>query len=484
MAHLARWFILSLAAAAAVAACSGGDATVDGPKGGDGIDNPKAVIGPTFHKDVEPIVQSRCQKCHQPGGLAPFSLATYADAKAMAPAMKVETTARRMPPWTAHDSSECKPPLPWNHDERLTDVEIRTIADWDAAGAPEGDPKDAPPPAEIAPHELANPTLTLAPKSPWTASGDRDQFRCFVLDAPALSAGAYIGGMHIVPGNRKVVHHAVVFTDPDGKIAARAGADGSFDCSSVAMAAAGNGGGMNGPAAAQSVTLDVWTPGGNPVDLPPNIAMPLAAGSKLIMQIHYSPGGKQNDPDTTKVQVRVSTVKPEYLLFTTAVGNFPVAFNGEGLLPGPADPATGVEFRIPANARNHVEQMVVTVPPPAAGQPPTKLWLYGVMAHEHLAGVDVKFDLQRGASSQCLLQDKWDFHWQRMYTYAAPVEKLPTIEPGDKIRVRCTYDNSMANRRLSAEYRARGLQPVDLKLGEQTLDEMCLVIPQLLVKNP
>jgi hypothetical protein len=71
-----------------------------------------------------------------------------------------------------------------------------------------------------------------------------------------------------------------------------------------------------------------------------------------------------------------------------------------------------------------------------------------------------------------------------MYSYAAPVEKLPTLLPGDRLDLRCTYDNSMQNRRLGAEYRARGLLPMDLHLGEQTTDEMCLAIPQLLVKNP
>jgi hypothetical protein len=71
-----------------------------------------------------------------------------------------------------------------------------------------------------------------------------------------------------------------------------------------------------------------------------------------------------------------------------------------------------------------------------------------------------------------------------MYTYASPVNQLPTVEPGDKLKLRCTYDNSMMNRRLAAEYKARGLQPIDLKLGEQTLDEMCLFIPQLLVRTP
>lgn len=212
--------------------------------------------------------------------------------------------------------------------------------------------------------------------------------------------------------------------------------------------------------------------------------MPLAPGSKIIMQIHYSPGGASAEPDLTKVQLRVSAEKPKYLLFTAAVGNFGAPLpNGDGLLPGPADDGAPA-FRIPANARQHVESMQLTVPAREQGQENRPIWIYGVMAHQHLAGVDVKVDLEKAGDSQCLLQDRWDFHWQRMYAYAAPVTKLPTLDPGDTIRLRCTYDNSMANRRLGAEYRARGLQPIDLGLGEETLDEMCLVIPQLLVEHP
>jgi hypothetical protein len=281
-----------------------------------------------------------------------------------------------------------------------------------------------------------------------------------------------------VPGNRKVVHHAVILADPGGKLAAQAGADGSFDCPNVAMA-------DEDPAVAQGrVILDVWVPGTNPIDLPPNIAIPLVQGSKLVMQIHYSPGGATAAPDTTKVQLRIASKKPEYLLFTTAIGNQKEATNGGGLLPGPNDPTTGVEFKIPANARDHVESMQVTFPAADPTKPATPMWIYGVMAHQHLAGVDVKVDLDRAGDSQCLLQDKWDFHWQRMYTYAAPVEKLPTLQASDKIKLRCTYDNSMSNRRLATEYRARGLVPMDIKLGEETIDEMCLVIPQLLIKHP
>lgn len=472
-----------LVPSALVAACTTGEAAdpIASPVPGVGEPAEEAKPGgPSFHRDVAPILQSRCQKCHNPEGLAPFSLLTYADASQMSRAMKDETSARRMPPWGAQDTDECKPRLGWNHDERLTDVEIATLKAWDEAGAPEGDPKDAPPPRAIPSADLPETNLVLAPKQSYVTSGTSDQFRCFVLDAPALETGAYVSGAHVVPGNRKVVHHAVVFTDPKGVQAAKAGPDGSFDCSSAAMMQKG---GNVGQMTDESVTLVVWTPGVAPVSLPSNIAMPMIPGSKLILQVHYSPGGTTAESDRTKVQLRWTLQKPEYLLFTTAIGNFSSTLGADGLLPGMNDRTASAEFRIPANASAHVERMAVTMPPraDAAANP---VWIYGVMAHEHLAGVDELVELERAGDTQCLLQDKWDFHWQRMYTYAAPVEKLPTLEPGDRIKLRCTYDNTMKNRRLAAEYAARKLQPMDLFLGEQTLDEMCLVIPQLLVRHP
>ncbi len=138
-------------------------------------------------------------------------------------------------------------------------------------------------------------------------------------------------------------------------------------------------------------------------------------------------------------------------------------------------------FLVPKDAVGHTETMRATIPDVSSLG---TVRVYGVLAHAHLAGVDVKIDLAHGADSQCLLQDKWDFHWQRMYTYASPIENLPTIGTGDVLTVRCTYDNTMMNKRLGAEYQARGLTPMDLHLGEQTIDEMCLAIPQLIVKNP
>ena len=42
----------------------------------------------TFHKDVQPILQSRCQACHRPGEVAPMSLLTYKEARPWAKSIR------------------------------------------------------------------------------------------------------------------------------------------------------------------------------------------------------------------------------------------------------------------------------------------------------------------------------------------------------------------------------------------------------------
>ena len=462
----------TLAAAMLLGGCSAGDAMVEVPGGP--VDPPATV---TFHKDVEPIVQQSCQGCHAAGGLAPFSLTTYASAWPFASQMAAQTKARTMPPWGAQDTSECKPPHPWQKDARLSEKDIATIAAWAAAGAPEGDPKDAPQPRPEPLSDLPGATLELTPKQPFTTGGKADQFRCFVLDDPRLALGAFVSGIHVIPGNKTVVHHAVVVTDPNGEAAKLAGPDGSFECQSPGGGAPRDG----------QVALEVWTPGYLPIELPSNMAMPIVPNSKLILQIHYSPGGRTGETDLTRVQLRLTTVKPEYLLFTTVLGNASALLpTSDGLLAGPNDPTSTPEFLVPRETLGHIERMQFTMPAPDKPRP--ALYIYGVMAHEHLAGVDVKIDLQKAGSTgpdTCLLEDRWDFHWQRMYAYDAPITSLPTLDTGDKIKLRCTYDNSMQNPRLRDSLLSVGHSTtVDIHLGESTLDEMCLVLPQVVIRYP
>ena len=48
----------------------------------------------TFTKDIAPILQRSCQRCHRPNSVAPMSLITYEDVRPWARSMKTRTALR------------------------------------------------------------------------------------------------------------------------------------------------------------------------------------------------------------------------------------------------------------------------------------------------------------------------------------------------------------------------------------------------------
>src|SRR5688500_13704324 len=153
--------------------------------------------------------------------------------------------------------------------------------------------------------------------------------------------------------------------------------------------------------------------------MPSNIGVPLMAGSLMVMQIHYHPAGAAADPDTTQVELRFTSEKPEYFLAAALpVGNFPIGFGaGDGLLPGPNDGVFGPEFKVPANVADHTESMQLTMPLTGAdGMPLPEIWIYGAAAHMHYVGTDMKIRLDHATpepevpDSECLLHEpRWNF---------------------------------------------------------------------------
>src|SRR5262249_40788214 len=99
---------------------------------------------PTFHKDILPILQRRCQACHRPGEIAPMPLLTYEQVRPWAAAMREVVALKKMPPWGA-DAAHGR----FANDPSLSSAENETLAAWVAAQAPEGDVRDAPKPVEF-----------------------------------------------------------------------------------------------------------------------------------------------------------------------------------------------------------------------------------------------------------------------------------------------------------------------------------------------
>src|SRR3954449_3883867 len=142
-----------------------------------------AASGPTYNRDVAPILDAKCASCHRLGGIAPFSLTTAADAKAHAAGIVRMTRTGLMPPWMPGPDSA---PLVGGARRRLTAPQLATLARWAANGAPAGTPADRRSrPASGAGLSGPGRTVTLAPRRaylPHAPGGGIDDYHCFVLD--------------------------------------------------------------------------------------------------------------------------------------------------------------------------------------------------------------------------------------------------------------------------------------------------------------
>ena len=453
MQHRVGWG-LGLGLVGLLVAC-GGDGK---PGGGENPDATPGVAEATWYGGVQALLVRNCASCHTGGGIAPFVLDDYETAKSVASSVVDATATNRMPPWLAQDTDECSPPLPWQDDLRLSDADKTLLADWLAAGSPLGNPDTAvkvPQPPNLG---IENPTVEVSFQQPFAVSGDKDLFECFVLD-PGLDEDVWITAVQMEAGNNKVDHHAIIFLDPEGT-SEQLAVDGHFPC-------------FSNPDIDGSL-IGAWAPGALPFAIPETGGIPMPLGSRVVVQMHYHPSQGSTEMDQSKLVLKTTTVKPTYDAILALVGNFgSLDADGTGLQLGDNDRDGVPEFRIPAGAVDHVENLVYRQDIPF-GVP-----IFGVGAHMHYVGTDMKIDLARAegnGSDACLLHTpRWDFDWQRSYNYDAAIEDLPVMLPGDELHIRCTYNNSMNNPAVAAAVSEQGLsQPVDVFLGEETLDEMCL----------
>jgi hypothetical protein len=377
----------------------------------------------TFSNQIVRIMQENCQGCHHPGEVAPFSLMTYPDAAIRAALIKNAVSTRYMPPWK---------PLPGRHEfvdeRRLTGEEIDLIVRWADAGAPQGDPGRMPPPLEFRDNwRLGEPDLVLAIGEDYTPGqfGD-DDYRCFSIPTELLQ-DKKIGAIEVRPGNRRIVHHVLLFPDPMGESASLHQANDpkpGYEC-------------FGDPGFSATGFLGGWAPGNSPQVLPRGVAYSIPASSRVVMQVHYHPDGTLQS-DRTKVGIH---------------------FSGD---PSPKElltlPLVNMNFMIPPGAKNH--EVVATVPVIAQAR------IYSVLPHMHLLGRQIRLEMisPAGVAETLIEIDDWDFEWQDTYHFTEPV-RPPFL---GQLKLTATYDNSGDNP-LNPNR-----PPKAVGWGPKTTDEMCL----------
>jgi mono/diheme cytochrome c family protein len=213
--------------------------------------------GPTFNKDIAPILYQNCATCHRPGQVAPFPLLMYRDAAKRAGLVAAVTAKRYMPPWKAEPG--------YGHfadERRLSDAQIALIGEWARSGAPEGDPQQKPTPPQFASGwHAGQPNIVLTIPQNFTVAADgHDVFQCLVIPLN-FAADRYVKTVEFHPGNPRVVHHALFFLDTTGKarqLDAKTSEPG-YSC-------------FGSPQIAVSSGLGAWAPGATPTALPDGVA--------------------------------------------------------------------------------------------------------------------------------------------------------------------------------------------------------------------
>ena len=417
----------------------------------------------TWHGDVAAIFADNCIICHESGGLMEaIDLHEYSDAQLWRGRIGEMVADRGMPPFPADSSDECAQPWGFQHDRRMSDQEIATVLAWVEDGGPEGDRADAA--VYTAPEEIhldrVDMTLRLPePQYVPPVAEIPDTVMCFILD-PELEETGYLVGMETVVDNRKVLHHVGNYlSDRDyveeQDIELDGVDDGRFPCPNM--------GGVGEP-------IGGYVPGVLPLITPDGSGIEVTPDKVFLASVHYH-GIETEQQDNTSFQFKWAAEVPEKRALT--LKSLTSHDADHGLLPGPNDPTTAPEFFIPAGESWHTESMYWE----ASGD--TNRTIYSILGHMHLVGTHMRISIERADGSQgpCLLEiPRWDFDWQLFYTLGDGFQK-PVIQPGDRILIECTYDNTMNNPGVVRLLEEAGLdEPQDTLLGLGSADEMCEMV--------
>jgi len=341
----------------------------------------------TYCKEIAPLFQKRCQECHRPGEIGPFSLLTFDDVRKRAGRIREAVLEQRMPPWHA-DARYGE----FSNDRHLTHDEFEALLAWIDRGAPKGDDRDSPPPLHFTPGwKIGKPDriFTMDRDFKVPATGVLDYQR-FAVD-PGFEQDVWVQAAECRPGNRKVVHHILVYILAPGK-------SDPYD--------------RDGTAA----TLVGWAPGDMPAMYSPGTARLIPARSKLLFEVHYTPDGTEQS-DRSSVGIKLANGPPAHVVEMNILAN--------------------MFFEIPPRSAGYQGQMTYTFPADAL--------VLSFMPHMHLRGTSARYVLSSpdGKTETLLSVPDYDFGWQSVYRFAKPL----AVAKGSKLTWVGRWDNSADNPR-------------------------------------
>ena len=375
-----------------------------------------------WHEDAAEVFCNNCTECHNSNGIGPNSLMTYAEAVNYGPLIESYVENNVMPPWTADSSFQH-----YAQERLLSQAERDVILNWISDGMLEGDIAQAPPTPVYNGAQLLSgvPDLVVtAPNYMSKATAGSDDYVCFAIPS-GLTENRKVKAIEVIPGNRQIVHHCLVYSDDTGWAAT----DTSGDCA--------------GPVTSE--LMGGYTPGATPTIFPSTAAfasgMELTAGCEIVLAMHY-PAGSYGEFDQTKVN---------FYFYEEPVANFrPVAC--ESII-------SDWSFSIPAATFDSVEVVDNSVT--------ADITMLSVFPHMHLLG-DYIESYGVTPSNDTLNFAKipqWDFDWQDFYWF----EYMQKIPANTTIHGKGIYNNTVTNPHNPNN------PPQTVSAGLNTSDEMFLI---------
>jgi mono/diheme cytochrome c family protein len=394
--------------------------------------DPEAI---TFTGDVAAILQQNCQICHQPGGIGPMALTTYEEVRPWASIIKLRVQTRDMPPYhydTDVGIQELK------NDWRLSEAEIRTIADWVDSGAPMGDPALMPAPPAFPDggsfryqETFGRPPDVIVRSTPY--------------DVPA--AGADRWWRPVVPsGITESRCIAAVETKPSfASLSVAHHANTSFRGGTIDSAAPRD---TDAPGADRlGGQLSEYAMGKIGEIVPPDACRRAPANGEVSFDIHYYPSGRAVEGAVVEVGIWFLPEgdEPKYRQNLTLYGTQ----SGSG------------DLEIPPHGTLMTEGMTV--------------WDYPVridswQPHGHLRLVGAKLEVldpSTGRKTLLSMVSNWNAGWHHSHVYE---DHVAPLIPAGHILVRTQwYDNTENNVYLQ---KLGGSPEMWVGIGDRTADEM------------
>ena len=380
----------------------------------------------TFYKDVLPLLQKHCQRCHRPGDVAPFQLLTFEDATRWADDMKDYVSSRKMPPWPVRGG------LPLKYDFSLNESEIAVFSKWADIGSPKGDIKDAPKPVTFPAtrdwDEKDPPDFILEmPTEFHLAAKGEDHYRMIAFPLNNKTE-LNLQKVKFIPGNKRIVHHELSFYDGTGvvldaqKRLGKPKPKGTEDEDYGPGYESGMGLGFepNPTAITKNKenpggTLGVWVPGQGEMSYPPKATVVVPPESAIIMQIHYHRNGKP-ETDRSKIAIWLAKEKPEKYVHHMLVDTKFL------WIPKGVSQYKSIGSRV-------VEQ---------------DCEIFMMKPHMHFLGKEIQVWHQpKNSKERKLLFDlrNWDYNWQSSYY----TKEHYQLKKGDTLHVEGIFDNSDRN---------------------------------------